>query len=79
LRDRIPLAEIEKWRDKLKGELKKSEILDKNGEELYKNIEAYIYDTDHFIKEKDYVKAWEVISFAWGLFEAGLELGVFKK
>jgi len=48
------------------------------GEKLLENIYAYIVDTEHFLKEGDYVKAWELISFDWGLFEVGEELGKLK-
>lgn len=79
MKDKIPIEEIEKWLDKLKKDISKSKPLNKKGEELYRNIQAYIHDTEHFMKEKDLVKAWEVVSFAWGLFEAGIELEVLKK
>ncbi|OGI15971.1 hypothetical protein A3K63_01305 [Candidatus Micrarchaeota archaeon RBG_16_49_10] len=79
MKDRIPREEIEKWLVKLKAELKKTKPLSKKGEELYRNIEAYIHDTEHFMKEGDFVKAWELVSFAWGLLEAGMELEALKK
>jgi hypothetical protein len=74
LKDKIPLEEIEKWLDKLKKDLAGANPTGKKGEELYKNIQAYIHDTEHFMREGDLVKAWELVSFAWGLFEAGIEL-----
>ena len=78
MRDRIPREEIEKWLSRLKEELKNVKANDKEGKELLKNIQAYAYDTEHFLKEEDYVKAWELVSFTWGLFEAGKDLGVLK-
>ncbi|MBU5688354.1 MAG: DUF357 domain-containing protein, partial [Candidatus Aenigmarchaeota archaeon] len=38
---------------------------------------AYVNDCKYWLKEGDYVKAWEVISFAWGLYEAGEEFEIF--
>ena len=78
MRDRIAREEIEKWLSRLKEELKNVKANDKEGKELLKNIQAYAYDTEHFLKEEDYVKAWELVSFTWGLFEAGKDLGVLK-
>lgn len=75
IKDKIPKELIEEWLDKLNKKIEKIKPTDKKGEELIKNIQAYIYDTEHFLKEGDYVKAWELISFAWGLFEAGEEIG----
>ncbi len=74
MRDRIPREEIEKWLSKLKKNLENVEANDKKGKDLLENIQAYVYDTEHFLKKEDYVKAWEAISFAWGLFEAGIDL-----
>jgi len=79
MRDRIPREEIEKWLSRLKKELKNVKANDKKGEELLKNIQAYAYDTEHFLKEDDYVKAWELVSFTWGLFEAGVDLKKLEK
>lgn len=74
MKDKIPKEDIEKWLLKLKRELKYVKANDDRGKELLKNIKAYVYDTEYFLKENDYVKAWEAVSFAWGLFEAGVDL-----
>ena len=74
IKDKIPRELIEKWLEKLKKKLDKTEPIDDKGKELLKNIHAYIVDTEHFLEQRDYVKAWELISFAWGLFECGKEL-----
>lgn len=78
LKNRISKKEIDKWLSKLKKEVKTMKPK-KNGKNLLKNINAYIYDCEYWIEKKDYVKAWEVVSFAWGLLEAGEELGALKK
>ena len=79
MKDRISKEEVEKWLSKLKKEIENVKPVDKKGEELLDNIRAYVYDTEHFLKEEDLVKAWELISFAWGLFEAGVELNFLIK
>jgi len=78
MKDRIPREEIKKWLSKLKKELKKTKSSNKDGEEFLDNINAYVYDCEYWLKNGDYVKAWELISFAWGLFEAVKELKVLK-
>ncbi|MCX8179062.1 MAG: DUF357 domain-containing protein [Candidatus Aenigmarchaeota archaeon] len=73
IKDRIPREEIEKWMEKLEKKLKDVKI-SKENENFVKNINAYVKDCKYWIEKGDYVKAWEVISFAWGLYEAGVEL-----
>ena len=72
MRDRIPEEEIEKWLSRLKKEMKNTKATNKKGKEFLNNINAYIHDCEYFQKKEDLVVAWELISFAWGLFEAGL-------
>jgi len=78
MRNRIPREEIDKWLLRLKKELKNVKANGKKGKEFLDNINAYIIDCEHFLKNGDYVKAWELISFAWGLFEAGIDLKLLK-
>ena len=79
VKDRIPRKLIEEWLENLKKKIGETEPLDKKGGELLRNIQAYIIDVEHFLQQGDYVKAWELVSFAWGLFEAGEELEKIKK
>ncbi|NCO97047.1 MAG: DUF357 domain-containing protein [Candidatus Aenigmarchaeota archaeon CG_4_10_14_0_8_um_filter_37_24] len=78
VKDKIPKELIEKWLNKLKKKMENVKPADKKGEELLKNIQAYIIDTEHFLDQGDYIRAWEAISFDWGLFEAGEDLKVLK-
>jgi len=78
VKDKIPRELIEEWLEKLKKKLDETEPVDVKGKELLKNIHAYIVDTEHFLEQGDYVKAWELISFAWGLFECGEEMERFQ-
>ena len=79
MKDRISKEEILKWLAKIKNELKLVESADEKGVDFLKNVQAYVNDCEHWLNEGDYVKSWEVISFAWGLLEAGIDLGVLKK
>ncbi len=76
IKDKISKELIEEWLTKLKKKVEKVKSVDEKGKELLKNINAYIIDTEHFLEKEDYVKAWELVSFTWGLFEAGERLEI---
>lgn len=63
-----------KWRRKLDDKL---DELDEEQEkvEQMENVYAYRDDTDHFLEEDDYIRAWESIVYAWGIFETLERLG----
>lgn len=71
-------AEIEKNWEKLEREIKNVKPGDKREREFLNNIKAYISDSRYFLNENKLVKSFEAIIFSWGLYEAGLELGMFK-
>ena len=56
----------------------KIEVKDKKGEEMLENMKAYIADSKHFLRKKNYLKSFEAIVFAYGILETCEELGVFK-
>jgi len=78
IKNKIPKELIGEWLTKLEKKLEKTKPIGKKGGEFLKNIHAYIVDTEHFLSQGDYVKAWELVSFAWGLFEGGEELGILE-
>jgi len=63
--------QTEKWLKKLENERKavatkrKAPGLDVAME----NLDAYISDTHHFMKEGDWVRAFEAVIYAWGILE----------
>lgn len=65
--------ETNKWLDKLDEEL---EGLDKDIEQM-ENVLAYRNDTLHFLKEKDFIRAWEAVIYAWGILETLQRLNKF--
>lgn len=67
--------ETNKWLDKLDEEL---EGLDRDVEQM-ENVIAYRDDTEHFLEEKDFVRAWEAVIYAWGILETLQRLGKFEK
>lgn len=67
--------ETKKWLEKLE-----KQIEGKNRDvEQMENVLAYKEDTKHFLEEKDYVRAWESVIYAWGILETLERLGKFEK
>jgi hypothetical protein len=78
MRDKIPREEIEKWLTKLKKELTSTNPTNERGKEFLKNINAYVYDCEYFLKNGDYVLSFESITWAWGYYTIGKDLGLLK-
>lgn len=66
-------SETEKWLEKLENRL---EDRDKDVEQM-ENVLAYRDDTYHFLEEKDFIRAWESVIYAWGILETLERLGKF--
>lgn len=65
--------ETEKWLEKLNSRLE-----DRDSEvEQMENVLAYRDDTQHFLEEKDFIRAWESVIYAWGILETLERLGKF--
>jgi hypothetical protein len=64
--------------EKIEPLIDKIETKDRKGEEMMENMKAYISDSKHFLKNKNYLKSFEAIVFAYGILETCEELGVFK-
>lgn len=67
--------ETKKWLEKLE---KKIENASSDIEQM-ENVEAYRDDTYHFLEEEDYIRAWESVIYAWGIYETLERLGKFEK
>ena len=70
--------ETEKWLTKIKTERKKIRLNDKSKENMLKNIDAYISDSEHFLKKGDLIRSFEAVIWSWSIMEIGLEVGIFK-
>jgi uncharacterized protein len=73
------LAETEKWLSKIKTERKKIVLADEKRATMLKNIDAYISDTEHFLKKNDLIRAFEAVIWAWAWIEILEQLDVIKK
>lgn len=63
--------ETEKWLERLDSEL---EGVDESVDQM-ENVLAYRDDTEHFLKEEDFIRAWEAVIYAWGILETLQRLG----
>jgi len=70
--------ETEKMLEKIKPLINKIEVNDKKGEEMLENLKAYVADSEHFLKNKNYLKAFEAVIWAFAILEICEELDVFK-
>lgn len=64
-----------KWLQKLEDRV---EERDESVEQM-ENVTAYRDDTRHFLKEEDYIRAWESVIYAWGILETLERLGKFEE
>jgi len=64
--------------EKIEPLIDKIEANDKKGEEMMENMKAYVSDSKHFLKNKNYLKSFEAIVFAYGILETCIDLGVFR-
>jgi hypothetical protein len=76
--DRIPKEEILKWLEKLKKEMKNVRILNEKGKEALENVKAYMYDSNHFLKENNLFLALEAAIWAWAWFKISKELKLIE-
>ena len=78
MRDKIPKGEIEKWLKRIKEELKEVKATNKKGKEFLDNINAYVFDCEHFLKNGDYVLSFESITWAWSYWTIGKDLKLLE-
>lgn len=77
MNDKIDPKEIEKWLNKLEPLVGKIETKGK-GKEFYKNMNAYIEDTKHFLEKGDLFRALEAVLWAYCIYEICTEAGLFS-
>jgi hypothetical protein len=61
--------ETKKWLQNLEKEVEHLIPRYDQAEEHIENLRAYIQDCKHFEKQGDYVRAFEAIIYAWGIYE----------
>lgn len=71
--------ETEKWLAKIKGKRGEIVLIDKTKSELLENMDAYIADSEHFLKKGDLIRAFEAVIWSWANLELGLQLGILEQ
>jgi hypothetical protein len=69
--------EIEKWTHRAK-EKRKRITAERGYERLLVNIDAYISDSEYFLRKKDLIRSFECIIWSWAIMELGVEYGLLK-
>ncbi len=68
--DSILEKETLKWLEKLEERVKAAKITDKKASGEMENVKAYLKDSKHFLGKKDFVRAFEAVMYAYGIYEA---------
>jgi len=69
-------SETEKWLKKIKAERKKIRLKDKTKANFLTNIDAYISDSEHFLKKQDLIRSFEAVIWAWAWLEIGTQMKI---
>ncbi len=72
------LSETEKWLKKAKKKRSEIKLVDKSKEGMLKNIDAYISDSEHFLKKGDLVRAFEAVVWSWSWIEILEDLKIIE-
>lgn len=64
--------ETEKWLARLEEKTKDIKLANNNGKWALENIKAYISDCKHFHKTNDFVRSFEAVIYAYGIYETAL-------
>jgi hypothetical protein len=71
------LGETLKWIKRAEDEF--SKVKTASDSRFIKNIEAYIKDSKYFLENKDLIRAFECVIWAWAWIEIGEEVGMILK
>ena len=69
--------ETEKWLTRLQEKPLPTHA-DKNVEAQLVNVRAYVSDCQYFLNKKDFIRAFEAIIYAWGIYETLERLRVLE-
>ncbi|MBI2578718.1 MAG: DUF357 domain-containing protein [Candidatus Aenigmarchaeota archaeon] len=61
--------ETEKWLARIKEKKNNVVAKDEKAKEHLKNMEAYISDSEYFLKKGDLVRAFEAVVWAWAILD----------
>ncbi len=72
-------AETLKWLEKLEKRRKQTKVLDKKAKDSLVNVDSYISDCKHFLEKKDYIRAFEAMVYAFGIYETLINLELVRE
>ena len=70
------IKETTKWLERIKERIKGVRACNEKGEEFFRNIKAYISDSEYFFEKGDLVRAFECVVWAWAWLEIGLDIEI---
>ena len=73
------LMEIEKWTKKIDEERKHVAVSNDKAKDFLKNVDAYIADSQHFLKKGDLIRSFEAIIWSWSWLEILRELEIIER
>ncbi len=68
-----------KWAEKLEERIKGAKIRDQKINNEMENVKAYLKDSKHFLGKKDFVRAFEAVIYAYGIYEACFRMGLVEE
>ena len=68
-----------KWLEKLEHRIKTAKLSGKEAEDPMLNVSSYISDCKHFLNKKDYIRAFEAMVYAFGIYETLINLDLVKE
>ena len=76
--EKILKEETEKWLARIEDKTKQLKSVDERSQWAVENIKAYISDCKHFHKNKDFVRSFEAVVYAYGIYETALQSGLIE-
>jgi hypothetical protein len=63
--------------ERVKNFLPQLKLVDSQGKDIFKLVEAYYADAQHFYKQGKFVQAFEAAVMCWTYADAGLHMKIF--
>ncbi|MEM7826802.1 MAG: DUF357 domain-containing protein [Candidatus Aenigmatarchaeota archaeon] len=67
------IEETNKWKNRIEAKIKEIKSLSEEEKKTLANINAYIKDSEYFLKRGDLIRAFEAVIWAWALYEINFE------
>jgi len=71
-------SETEKWLEKIEEKARNIKLIDNRGLWAVENIKAYVSDCKHFYKKEDFLRSFEAVVYAYGIYETALHSKIIE-